>query len=290
MTTRGEYTTVADVLATYLANTSTTDNALMLDLIRAASRDIDELGQQAYFPLIATRSYDVPGAWPQDRTWGIQSRSASRAPLVFDAPLAEVTTLTNGDDTTISASAYLLEPYNDYPKNQLRLKPTSTVQWLFDSAGEALKVIDVLGVWTGHPNYANAWVDSATTASAIASTSATSFTSSSGAALKAGWLIKIDSEYLYVSAISSNTVTVVRGVNGSTAATHLNGAAVYYWEVPASVELLCRQAAAAYYKLRANPVGETVNLDGGVFTTPKDVRKYIETSLERLSFSRVVFG
>ena len=40
--------------------------------------------------------------------------------------------------------------------------------------------------------------------------------------------IRIDSEQMLVTAVSGNTVTVVRGYNGTTAATHASGASVYF--------------------------------------------------------------
>ena len=42
----------------------------------------------------------------------------------------------------------------------------------------------------------------------------------SGAVFKVGQTIQVDSEQMYISAISTNTLTVTRGYNGSTAATH----------------------------------------------------------------------
>lgn len=40
--------------------------------------------------------------------------------------------------------------------------------------------------------------------------------------------ILVDTEQMYITGVSGNTLTVVRGVNGTTKATHLTGAAIYY--------------------------------------------------------------
>ena len=59
----------------------------------------------------------------------------------------------------------------------------------------------------------------------IAATSIT-VTSATGASLAVGDYISIDNEFLLISAIATNTLTVSRGQLGTTAATHLNAATV----------------------------------------------------------------
>lgn len=67
--------------------------------------------------------------------------------------------------------------------------------------------------------------DADTLGAAISSSGATSITVTT-AVFQPGHVIKIDSEYLWVSAVSGTTLTVTRGFYGSTAATHSNGAAI----------------------------------------------------------------
>jgi hypothetical protein len=69
---------------------------------------------------------------------------------------------------------------------------------------------------------------------------------------------------------------IQRGVNGSTAATHSSNATVSVWQVDDSIQQLAKEAVAARYRLRDNPVAETVVMDGHSFATPKDVAKYIK--------------
>src|SRR5207249_1635119 len=47
--------------------------------------------------------------------------------------------------------------------------------------------------------------------------------------------ILIDNEQLFVSAVAANALTVVRGVNGTTAATHLDEATVSIFRYPAAI-------------------------------------------------------
>jgi hypothetical protein len=294
MTTKAEYTTVADVRAAILNQAGTADDALILQFIRTASKDIDAIAVQKFAPVIETRYFDGPGlggGWAQlyaDR-YTMDTKALGARELVFDAPLLELTALTNGDGTLIASSEYVLEPYNQTPKQRVTLLRSSSTTFVQNAASDYQKVLSVAGVWGYHDDYANAWVDTATTLAApIATTTAAAFTSSNGAALKAGWLAKIDSEYLYISGIGSS-VSVLRGVNGSTAATHTTGAAVSYWEVMYQIQTICSQAATLYYNIRNNP-GVAMVVDGHVISKPSDVRKFITDSLNFLGENREAFA
>lgn len=118
--------------------------------------------------------------------------------------------------------------------------------------------VSVAGVWGFHRDYAAAWMTVDALAAAIVSTTATTFTvaNANGAdaygitpRISAGDLLKVDSEYMEVAVVaySTNTVTVRRGVNGSTAATHLISAPVSRWEVEEPVKhAVARQVGLMY--------------------------------------------
>jgi hypothetical protein len=74
-------------------------------------------------------------------------------------------------------------------------------------------------------NFANTY--QTTLSAAITSTSATTLTVTSAAgAPSVNFRIKIDTEYMLVTNVSGTTFTVTRGIEGSAAATHSNGALV----------------------------------------------------------------
>jgi len=62
---------------------------------------------------------------------------------------------------------------------------------------------------------------------AITSTSATSIVVDQGGDFENNQNIKVDSEEMTITNISGNTLTVIRGVNGTTAATHTDNTIVY---------------------------------------------------------------
>lgn len=75
-----------------------------------------------------------------------------------------------------------------------------------------------------HKNFAET-----TLAAAITTTDGTSITVTSEAGFPAvDFIISIDTECLLVTNVATTTWTVTRGYEGSTAATHLNGAAIYH--------------------------------------------------------------
>lgn len=298
MTTRLEYSTVTDVRLSTLIESGSTDDALILFYIRASSRDIgDEANKRNFAPIIDTHYFDAPyagGWWPLAMTGhtnlSYNTKITGSRELKFDGDLLELTTLTNGDGSVIASTNYVLDPYNDTPKQKLSLLRSSGISFLPTATADYLKALSVLGVWGYHDDYANAWVDSSTTlGAAITTAGQTTFTSSAGASLKAGWLIKIDSEYLYIVSVATNTVTVQRGVNGSTAATHLISAPVYYWETMFQIESICRQATVLYYNLRKNP-GTAMIVDGHTISKPSDVRLFINDSLNFLGANREAFA
>lgn len=71
---------------------------------------------------------------------------------------------------------------------------------------------------------------------AISDTTGTSVTMTAGHSVEPGDTLKIDSEQFEVTAVATNTLTVTRGINGTTAATHANGATVSRRRYPRRVE------------------------------------------------------
>jgi hypothetical protein len=69
--------------------------------------------------------------------------------------------------------------------------------------------------------------------------------------------ILVGTEQLYVTAVSTNTLTVKRGVNGTTAATHLISAAVSLYQYPEDVTEACAIQASRLFRRHEAPFGVT---------------------------------
>lgn len=269
-----ELTTVTAVRSTYLSVTASSDDVLLLSIIRSVCDDLARVTGRFFTPRVETRYFDA-------------RQDVAGRTLTFDTDLLAVTTLTNGDSNTIASNLYVFEPRNQTPRYALTLKVSSGVYWTYNTDPE--NAISILAVWGYHSNYADAWQVTGATLAANTTSSATTFTCTTGL-LKAGMLLQIDSEYLYVVSVAvgaSDTVTCERGANGSTAATHLSAAAINVWIPEASVSQLACECAAARYRLRDNPLADTFTaLDGTVLQTPKDITAYIEKRARGLGLVR----
>jgi hypothetical protein len=109
------------------------DDAVIEDIIEAASRYIDgRTGRTFYSRTNEARKFNTP-----------EGRE-----LWLDDDLQAITTLTNGDGSTIAASAYVLLPNNYSPKYAIKLREGNTIVWeeaLADNSPE--QAITVLGTW-----------------------------------------------------------------------------------------------------------------------------------------------
>lgn len=108
------------------------DDVLIEELITRASRAIDGItGKWFYATGSTARYYRVP-----------DSRE-----LKLDAALLTVTTLTNGDGTTIASTEYALLPRNRPQKTCIRLHDRSTNVWQIATSTNDDYPITVTGTW-----------------------------------------------------------------------------------------------------------------------------------------------
>lgn len=126
------YATLAEFkLWADISSTNTDDDSVIEDIIEAASRYIDAETARTFYARTETRYYSIPGGRQLD----------------VDDDLLTITTLTNGDATTIAATEYNFIPKNVTPYRAIRLKDSSTDYWTFDSDGNSEYVISILGTW-----------------------------------------------------------------------------------------------------------------------------------------------
>lgn len=262
MATRHTYAT-ADDLRDYLAGTSyssgwTSDAGSIRRILEAASRRIDDYcGGGTFGPLTETRYYDLgTGSLrnsPQYQTVAITDdiKTSMSTPGVvpLDGWIVSPTTVTayGATDRATSetltegyANDFFLMPYNSTPKTILKLNEDTTKGL---DAGQ--QTLAILGTW-GY----TADTVLVTTSDAIGSTTATSASVTSATNLGPAQTILIDSEQLYITAISGNTLTAERGVNGTTAATHSGGASLYRYDYPELVVQACLDLSKIVFRDR----------------------------------------
>lgn len=244
------------------------DDAVLERILENTSRYIDTETNRTFYPRVETRYFNVP----EDEE------------LLVDDDLLAITSITNGDDVAVSSTDYNLLPLNRYPKFSIRLKDSVGEYWEDDSDGESIGVIDVAGIWGYHNDYGRrAWKTGTTLSAAIATTSATSASVTSAALFDPGQIIKIDSEFMLVTAVGGTTLTIERGVNGSTAATHLISAVVYIWTPQPDIWQAVVEIAnnSRLRRFGENMTGVSTVSPAGVIVGPHDLTETARTAIAR---------
>jgi len=277
-------------LKTYQNVDVTADDELLKSLCEIASAMWDGSTQRRFGPWRETRYYDYQSAPGDALMMSARARLASgigdwASVLKVDEDLLAVETLTtqNGETTILAANYYLKcgHSYNLTPYDRIELK-TDGDQAVFLFSGTMQRANSVDGIWGYHDDYSHAWQgsnDSVQDAAGI-SASATTITVADvdgvdvfgvTPRLRAQTLIRIDDEFLYIAAkdLAANTLTVLRGVNGTTAAAHDKDTTIDVWRPMREVEHLVKRLAAWLYGQKDSPFQDRqVNTQTGVITIP----------------------
>jgi len=275
-----------------------TDEAPIVRVLGSASKRIDTYLGRSFGIRTETHTYDIgQGALRNDQIFGgygnevndfpdyWSSKLSGAAVLLLGDWLATATTVTAYGQTARTSSTvltegigndFLLEPYNRSPKTLLKLEEDTT-----DSLSGGQQTLTILGEWGWQTDKI-----SLSTIDAIGSTSTTAVSVASGSGTYVGDTIIIDTEQLYVSAVSGNNLTVIRGVNGTTAATHSGGAAYYRWKYPDDVTQAALDIARTYW--RSRDAGLTTIIGSGEMgiTTPSSEENGILKRLDHYRNSR----
>lgn len=280
------YATLAQAKAEQKAQ-STADDAYMLSLLRSETARFERETGRVFVPVIDTRYFDAIG---DHHIYNGKKR------LMLRDDLLEATTVIDGSSTTLVADT-------DYRLHERGKTPAYALQGLSTYAGwhqytsDPYDAISVTGVWGYHEDYTNAWRDSGQDASSTISAAATSFAVSDAdivdpytqvAMFSPGQLLKVEDEYMVLLDVDTNTLTVQRGVNGSTAVEHTSALDVYIWQVLPEVQRVVYRAAAYRYSRRA--AYEQAVFDSNIQATvtfPKDLEAEWQNAVVR--FRRAVW-
>lgn len=209
---------------------------LLKQLIFDASDEITQDWARMFVPFQAT--YTVrPSMHAWTNNWRYEHGILRY--YLQDLPYADVLALSSIeiDDTVLSSSYYRIESMDaiTFDKDNTTLPSAST----FSSK------VELIGTWGYHENYAQAWSQIGTLQSSLTS-SATSFVATAGtvASFEVYQYLKIDDEFLFVTNVNPDTpytITVERGVRGSTAASHDSADVVYAYQQMPDVILATRR-------------------------------------------------
>jgi hypothetical protein len=235
------YASVAALKGSAALNiTGASYDSQLLALLEGVSRWIDAHCNRHFFVLTATRRFDGDGG------------TALALP-----DLISVTTLKTDEnrdrvfEQTWAASDYLLYPLDAKPQDPAG-RPFSRV--LVDSFGsrqafpQGPATVELAGKWGYREVLADSLADIAEGGAFTAGD--TTLTVTDGAKFATGQNLLIEAEQLFVAAIAGNNLTVARGVNGTTAASHPNGADISIYQYPEGVARACLLQAAQSWQHR----------------------------------------
>jgi len=220
-----------------LSVTSSARDALYLEHLEAASRRIEVFCGREFFLTDAVRYFDSRCnylVYVDDYVAISALAMDSEADGTYDG------------ETWVQDTDWFAMPYNTWPKFGIELHPNGNF-----SFGSGRRYIKATGVWGyGDGLSGSPWDVTAITAT-VADDSGTTLTLSADGVVSPGHTLLVESEQVYVSAVGTLTATVLRGVNGTTAAAHTD-AAVGLARYPKQVMRACITLAVAGLKREKN--------------------------------------
>jgi len=225
-----------------LGDSDTSEDARLLVALQAAAAQIEQAAGRRFTPRQATIEHDITHV----------------DELLLRDDLLQLDSLTNGDGSSIDTLDVITLPEStlDGPISVLRL--TGAQAFIWDDS--PLRAVSVTGIWGWHDRWSRAWRGSSDTVqNNPLSSSATTLTVSDADGedshqqsprFQVGQLLRIEDEYLRVLAVntSTNALAVLRGVNGTTAAAHVQTTPIDIYQPALEVEMLALRWANWLYK------------------------------------------
>ena len=260
------YTTL-ETVKDELGITDTTKDAMLSRQIARATDFIEQFTERTFIPVAATKLFDVPVEEPTTRLY-------LRDELLSVASLSD-------DSGPLNSLNYRLYPLNSASKTWVQLIGQDSFTYSTSRYG----AVAIDGLW----GYFGETAETGTVLSTdVSSTASTTITVSSGAAIKTGYSLLIDTEQMFVSGISGSTITVVRGNNGTTATTHLASTQVMRYVVPGVIELAASNLSGFWHlgkesgNIKSKQIGDfRVEYHKG-YAVPDFVSKSLEQMRKRL--------
>jgi hypothetical protein len=255
-----------DEIKTRLNITDNPANATLKLILEAVAQEIDDWVYRSFQPKTATRYY-----------------TATKGNFLVVKDLLTVTTLKTDDDgdrtyeNTWATTDYDLLPFNASadldPYTEIVLAPDGTLNFPTGAKG-----VEIAGSW----GYFNDTSSVGTLGAAITTTTGTSVTMTAGHSVEVLHTLLIGTEQLYVTEVATDTLTVVRGVNGTDAATALDSAAVSAYVYRGSVREAAVIQAARTMRRADSPFGVVGSTDYGTVVLRATLDPDVKTMLAPL--------
>ena len=252
-------------------------------LLEASTREIEAYcGNQGSFgPTSATLEWDEGSGnlYNDPRLVNWDGQRSSKTSLPWLQSVTSVTLYAGTDRSSSTAlvenTDYVLTPYTNFPPAfsapfiGMKYKDQGSNTDPFSEVGQ--KVLSVNGVW----GWGSLTTTDTTLSAAVSGTTTKTVSVTSAANLSAGQTILINSEKMYVESISTNDLTVERGVAGSTATSHSDTDQVYFYTYPAAVTQTCLDLSRLAWVDRVGGLQDEINIAGAEFTSAQNERRTV---------------
>jgi hypothetical protein len=269
-----QYCTLAEAKRELKANSAIDDQTLRQHIIDVTARIDTLIGNTK-----PTRPLFLP--YTEQRKYPVNADTVSSSYNTFwfrDFLLSVTEVLCHTTDITSQAELY---PPLRTPYTALSL-PLSTNWYRYRDSENSQTYVSITGVWGYHPDYANAWknadavknvggINTTTTSITVVDADGTDYLGFTPR-FSVGDIIRVGSEMMLVVATNTttNVLTVIRAVLGTTASTHAENAVIQTYQVYDVIRRICARQAGALYARQGSYQVQT--LDGvGVITTPQDL-------------------
>lgn len=273
-----------------IAAATTTWDAQLLRRLEAASREVDSYCGRHFYVLTDTKYFDIPlerfNNTRQRQEFSLQPIIRDDTRTLWVPDILSVTTIkmdSNQDATyedTLAATDYILWPFESsrFPKRGVQMDERQGDYATFSSGQRVIEIAALWGYGTGRS--ATPYNDAGTDVNEVFNSTDTTLTVDAGTQFEVGQTILIESEQLWISAISTHNLTVERGVNGTTAASHANNSDIYIYEYPYPVqEAVLRMTELAYSRVGKGMAAERL---GDYSYTKGSVKEEYETIWDSL--------
>ena len=228
-----------DSLKAMLRDETASDDISYRRVLESTSEQIDNWCHRAFRPVLAARVYTP--------------KYASRIDVNDLLSVTALATDENDDlvyEVTWASTDYALEPFNAaldlVPYKRISTKING--RYVFPLSPQSTQI-------TGKWGYLERLETLPSSLSSAITATATTLALNSGNDVDILDTLLIDSEQLYVTGLATDTLTVVRGVNGTTAAAHANAATVKRHRYPGPIVEACAIQATRIFLRPKAPFG-----------------------------------
>jgi hypothetical protein len=272
------------------------DAATIRRLLEESTRDIVAYcgDSGAFGPITATLDYDLgTGALyddPRPMLWDGTHLSRSLFPWIISITSATKYDGTDRDSSTalVQNTDYFLTPYQtigfDAPFLGIKYKNGTSAENPFNESG--MKVLALAGEF----GWQDKTLSDTTLSGAVSDTTTKTVSVTAATNLSPGQTILINSERMYIESISSNDLTVERGIAGSTSATHSTSDLLYIFQYPPSVVQACLDLTRIAWTDRVGGLSEEISVAGATYSVPSGERDMILHTIDSYATHSVSQG